>query len=65
MCGMVLNDDKLGRVGEHDGYVPKWFPNPHIQHYGDYIELQIDVETGKILNWQKPTIKNLDETFKK
>lgn len=36
--------------GEHDGYVPAFFPG---QHYGDYLDLEIDVATGQILNWPK------------
>ena len=60
---MVLNDDKRGRIGEHDGYVPAWFPNSNITHNGDYVELRIDVETGRILNWQKPTQNDLAKTF--
>jgi hypothetical protein len=49
-------------LGEHySGYVPTFFPG---QHYGDYVMLDIDVETGKILNWKKPTDKQLKETFK-
>jgi hypothetical protein len=51
-------------IGTMDGYVPAWFPNPRAAHYGDYVELKIDIETGKILNWNKPTEKQLKETFK-
>lgn len=47
------------RVGEYDGYVPAWFPNTGEEHYGDYVSLTIDVETGKIVNWKKPTTKDL------
>ena len=43
-------------VGEYQGYVPDFFPG---NHYGDYVELEIDVETGQILNWKKPTKKDL------
>jgi hypothetical protein len=50
-------------IGEHDGYVPAWFPNPQTKHYGDYVELEIDIETGQILNWKKPTTAQLHETF--
>ena len=50
---------------QYDGYVPTWFPNPNEKHYGDYVELKIDVETGQILNWKKPTQAQLNETFKK
>lgn len=49
------------RIGEYDGYVPDWMPG---QHYGDYVELKIDAETGQILNWKKPTAAQLNETFK-
>ena len=49
---------------EYDGYVPSWFPNPAASHYGDYVELTIDLETGKILNWKKPTAAQINETFK-
>ena len=48
-------------VGEYSGYVPKWMPG---EHYGDYVELEIDLATGKILNWTPPTAAQLKETFK-
>lgn len=44
----------------YDGYVPEFFPG---QHYGDYVELEIELATGKILNWKAPTAKDL-ENFK-
>lgn len=56
----LYDDNKI--VGEYDGYVPSFMPG---EHYGDYVELEIDIETGKILNWKKPTKKQLDEVFKK
>ena len=39
-----------------DEYVPDIFPG---QHYGDYLLLDIDIETGQILNWPKPTQEHL------
>lgn len=42
-------------------YVPDWIPG----EYGDYIELQIDVETGQILNWVKPSPEQLAEFIDK
>jgi hypothetical protein len=51
-------------LGTYDGYVPDWFPNPTTQHYGDYVELTIAVDTGEILNWKKPTAAQLKETFR-
>ncbi len=44
------------QVGAYDGYVPRFFPG---QHYGDYIQLHIDVDTGNIVNWVKPTKEEL------
>lgn len=65
-CSDMFNAQLIegGRVvGDYDGYVPGFFPNPLVQHYGDYVELEIDVATGKILNWKPPTEKQLVETF--
>lgn len=45
---------------EYDGYVPSFFPG---QHYGDYVQLEIDLATGQILNWAAPSKKELDEIF--
>jgi hypothetical protein len=45
-----------GKHKEYNGYVPDFFPE---QHYGDYVELLIDIDSGQILNWKKPTAKDL------
>jgi hypothetical protein len=58
LCWMKLSDG-----GEHCGYVPSWFPNPQTEHFGDYVQLTIDLETGQILNWKRPTQAQLKETF--
>ena len=55
-----LEDENGKNIGEYNGYVPDFFPG---EHYGDYVQLDIDVETGQILNWNKPTKKDL-EIFK-
>ena len=44
--------DKNGNETESDGYVPK---NIGIDCYGDYVELDIDMETGQIQNWKSVT----------
>jgi hypothetical protein len=44
--------DKDGNKSESDGYVPK---NIGIDSYGDYVDLDIDMETGQILNWKPVT----------
>ena len=59
---LTNNGGLKGQV--YSGYVPKWFPNYDTNHYGDYIELKIDIETGRILNWKCPSNKDLQETFK-
>ena len=46
------NGRQIGK--EYQGYVPKFFPG---EHYGDYIMLEIDTETGKILNWATSDIE--------
>ena len=53
----------------NDGYVPAMMPGQHVgeapdSHYGDYIIISIDIETGKILNWKKPSKTTLDHFIK-
>jgi hypothetical protein len=43
---------------QEDGYVPGFMPG---QHYGDYVILDIDLDTGKILNWKAPTAEQIQE----
>ena len=61
-CSDMFSAD-LSSEKEYVGYVPKWFPNKDVNHYGDYVQLTIDIETGRILNWVKPTKEQLAETF--
>jgi len=51
----LVEDGKT--VRESDGYVPAFFPDGG----GDYIYLEIDIETGQILNWQKPAEEDLEK----
>ena len=44
----TLFDTNKNEIKETEGYVPSFFPE---QHYGDYLILDIEIETGKILNW--------------
>jgi len=37
-------------IEDYCDYVPDFMPG---NHYGDYVELEIDTTTGKILNWRK------------
>jgi|TARA_B110001469_G_C9392769_1_gene202558 hypothetical protein len=46
---------------EYEGYVPDFFPE---QHFGDYVTLDIDTQTGVILNWFPISKATVDATFK-
>ena len=64
LCNIQLIPGLDGKsFAEYDGYVPGWFPNPTQDHYGDYVELSIDIATGQILNWKRPSLGQLKETF--
>ena len=45
-----------GKTTAYCGYVPDFFPD---EHYGDYVQLKIDIDTGQIIDWKKPTQKDL------
>lgn len=49
MCVTTIEDENGKLLAEHDGYVPSFMPE---QHWGDYVILEIDIATGKILNWK-------------
>ncbi len=58
----ILTDENGKVLKEHDDYVPKIMPG---EHYGDYVELDIDIATGQILNWKVPSKAKLDAFIKK
>ncbi len=60
LCSTRLEIDGK-KVKETDGYVPDIMPE---EHFGDYIELEIDIDTGMLLNWKKPSAKELDAYMK-
>lgn len=43
---------------QEDGYVPGFMPG---DHFGDYVILNIDIETGMVTNWGKINEKKLRE----
>lgn len=59
----TLNDQDGAVLKEHEGYVPKFFPGDAdgSSHYGDYLILDIELDTGKILNWKIPTAEQIEE----
>lgn len=54
-------DDEGHEVADYQGYVPDFFPE---QHWGDYVQLDIDLKTGQILNWGPPTLEQINEIIK-
>jgi len=55
------NGNQLGKI--YNGYVPNWLPNKNFQHSGDYIDLEVDIVTGQIMNWVTPNASDLKKTF--
>lgn len=50
-------------IAEQDrDYVPSFMPG---EHYGDYLILEIDIDTGQIKNWKRPTEEQLSEWVEK
>jgi len=54
----VTDQDGDELFGQQDGYVPGFMPG---QHHGDYLILDIDIDTGQITNWVAPTAAQLQE----
>ena len=59
LCYAELQDKDGKPLARHDGYVPALMPD---EHYGDYVMLDIDLETGMILNWKRPSKEVVEET---
>lgn len=56
MFSATIKDETGKDMFDYNGYVPGFFPD---EHYGDYVMLDIELATGKILNWKKPTKSDL------
>lgn len=50
-------DQDGGTITEYHGYVPAFFPE---DHDGDYLFLDIDLDTGVITNWTKPSAEVIE-----
>jgi hypothetical protein len=58
-CAALAVDGK--QVGDdYDGYVPDFMPG---EHFGDYVMLNIDIDTGKIVKWHAPSEEELNHVF--
>lgn len=53
-----LYDKDGGELKDYEGYVPSFMPG---DHYGDYVILNIDIDTGIITNWGQPTVSEIEE----
>lgn len=54
----TLLDKEGEELKDYDGYVPDFMPG---EHYGDYVILDIDIDTGMITNWKKPTPEQIEK----
>lgn len=57
LCIATLKDQDGQTIHETDGYVPSFMPNGG----GDYVNIDIDLETGRILNWVKPDLSEVQK----
>ena len=46
---------------QDDGYVPDFMPG---EHFGDYVILNIDIDTGLITNWIAPSARQIQDWIK-
>ena len=46
---------------QDDGYVPDFMPG---DHYGDYVILDIDLDTGVVTNWMQPTAAQIEAAIR-
>ncbi len=61
LCSTTVYDGEGDPMGsEAQGYVPSFMPDGG----GDYIDLEIDIKTGKILNWVSPTEQEISNGMK-
>lgn len=60
MFSAVFANENGEDVADYNGYVPDFMPG---QHYGDYVDLDIDLKTGQILNWKTPSLKAINDTL--
>lgn len=53
----TILDQDGATIKRYSGYVPGFMPG---EHHGDYLFLDIDVDTGTINNWTPPTAKEIE-----
>ena len=53
-----ITDGNKTLVADYCDYVPDFMPD---DHYGDYVILDIDLDTGKIVNWRTDAKKLVNQ----
>ena len=56
----ILDQDNIC-IGQYEGGVPGFFPG---DHGGDYVELDINLDTGMVENWKVPTAEQIEKLLK-
>jgi len=60
LCSASLHAEDGSQMGEdYQGYVPSFMPGGD----EDYIDLEIDLVSGRITNWRVPSMSALKKTF--
>lgn len=61
-----LRGEEGKSIAQRHDYVPSFFPGDSdgSSHYGDYLILDIELETGLVLNWKKPDPRDVAKAFK-
>lgn len=52
----LVDQDGTSIHDQDDGYVPQFMPG---EHFGDYLILDVDLDTGKITNWEAPSAEDI------
>jgi hypothetical protein len=58
----TLLDQDNQTILDYEGYVPSFMPG---DHYGDYLLLDIDLDTGVIKNWRVPQSSEIEDWIEK
>lgn len=59
-CQIVDQDGAV--IKDYEGYVPSFMPG---ENYGDYLILDIDLDSGMILNWEPISPRTMEEFIRK
>ena len=58
----TLHDQHGEELVSYEGYVPDFMPG---EHFGDYLILEIDLDSGQIMNWKIPKAAQIEEFIAK